>query len=97
MKSFVTAAALSFLAATAVQAAGNVAPGGVELRNANVTSPKERIEINQDVKTLTIGAPKEVSISVLPPRDRAEAGYKADAALTVSSFPGQPGAAVSAR
>ena len=58
MKSFVTAAALSLLAATAVQAAGSVAPGGVELRNASVTSPKERLETRQDVKTLSIGAPE---------------------------------------
>ncbi|NEY91927.1 hypothetical protein [Tabrizicola oligotrophica] len=90
MKSFLTATALSLLAVTAAQASGNAAPTGVELRPVELTNARDIADNGSSSITVTIGAPKEVSATLLPPRDRVEAGYKADSTVTLSAFPGAP-------
>lgn len=87
MKTILTAAALSLLAVTGAQAAGISAANGVELRSVELTNAREISENRSTTINVTVGAPKQVSVATLPPRDRVEAGYKADASVTVSSFP----------
>ena len=97
MKSFLTAAALSLLAVTAAQASGVPASNGVELRSVELTDSKDIREAGSSSVTVTVGAPTDLPVAVPPPRDRVEAGFKAEGSVTGSVFPEAPGATSSAR
>lgn len=96
MKTIFTAVSLSLLAASGAYASGAAAPG-VEGRTITLTDARDIRENAGPVVNLTVGTPKEVSINVLPPRDRVEAGYKADATVTLSTFEGAGDREVSRR
>lgn len=87
MKSLLTVAALSLLAVSAAQASGITAAEGSALRAVELTNARQIHDAGSSSISVTVGAPKEVSAAVLPPRDRAEAGYKASDTVTLSTFP----------
>ena len=97
MKSFLTAAALSLLAVTSAQASGVPTSNGVELRSVELTNNKDIREAGGSSATVTVGAPTELPVAVLSPRDRVEAGYKAAGSVAGSVFPGAPAAFSNAR
>lgn len=86
MKAIFTAVALSILAATAAQAAGANAPSALQQREVSLTNGKDIAENRGQTVTVTVGAPKELSTTALPPRDRVEAGYKAQTTINAYSF-----------
>ena len=87
MKSIIAAAALSLLAVSAAHASGIASAEGSAYRTVELTNARQIREAGSSSITLTVGTPKELSAVVLPPRDRAEAGYKADDSITLSVFP----------
>lgn len=93
MKTIFTAFAVSLLAVSAASASGVAASDNAAQRTVELTNAREIHEAGSASITVTVGAPKEVSATILPTRDRVEAGYKAGATLTVSTFPSVEGPA----
>lgn len=91
MKSLLTAAALSLLAVSAAQASGIAAAEGTALRTVELTNARQIHDAGSSSITVTVGTPKQVSATVLPPRDRVEAGYKANDTVMLSTFPAVEG------
>lgn len=91
MKTLFTALAVSLLAVSAASASGIAASGDTTQRTVELTNARQIHEAGSSSITVTVGAPKEVSATLLPTRERVEAGYKADATLTVSAFPSVEG------
>lgn len=87
MKTIFTAAALSLLAVTAVQASNAPALEGVGQRTIALTNGQDIRDYGSASASATVGAPKEAPVAVLPPRDRVEAGYKAQGVIGQSLFP----------
>lgn len=86
MKTLFATLAVSLLAVSAAQASGIAAVDGASQRTVELTNGREIHDAGSSSITVTVGSPKEVSAAILPPRDRVEAGYKADATLTQSVF-----------
>lgn len=91
MKSLLTAAALSLLAVSTAHASGIAAAESNALRTVELTNAREIHDAGSSSISVTVGTPKEFSAIVLPPRDRAEAGYKASDTVTLSAFPAVEG------
>jgi hypothetical protein len=87
MKPLFTALAISLLAVSAASASGVAATDGANLRTVELTNAREIHDAGSSSISVTVGTPKEVSIATLPPRDRAEAGYKGNATVTQWTFP----------
>lgn len=97
MKSILTAAALALLTATGAQAANIPAADAGQVREIKLNNGQDIRDAGSSSVSATVGAPTELSISVLPPRDRVEAGYKAGSVITSSTFGGAPVVSVGAR
>lgn len=87
MKTIFATLAVSLLAVSAAQASSLVPADGATLRNVELTDSRDIRDAGSSSITVTVGAPKEVTAVALPPRDRVEAGYKADQTVTLSVFP----------
>lgn len=93
MKTLFATLAVSLLAVSAAQASSLASVDGATQRSVELTNARAIHDAGSSSITVTVGTPKEVSATVLPPRDRAEAGYKAGAIVTLSAFPTVEGAA----
>lgn len=97
MKSILTAAALALLTATGAQAANIPAADAGQVREIKLNNGQDIRDAGSSSVSATVGAPTELPVAVLPPRDRVEAGYKADSVVLGSTFGGTPAVNVGAR
>lgn len=97
MKSILTAAALAFLTATAAQAANIPAADAGQVREITLINGQDILDAGSSSISVTVGVPTELPVSVLAPRDRVEAGYKAGSVVIGSTFSGTPVVSVGAR
>ena len=88
MKTILTAAALSLVAASGAFAA-NVSPAeGLGQRQIELSSGQDIRDYGSATVVATVGAPQELPASQLAPRDRAAFGLKLGDAVNASAFPG---------
>lgn len=97
MKTFIIAATISVLGVAPVLAASPLAGQNVEQRSVVVSNAREKVDLGTDSILVTVGATVEAPAATLTPRDRAEAGLRADATVSVATFPGTPDRVVGAR